>query len=339
MTFGAVYIGVTIGAIFYGITIVQTTIYYKQYPNDPRLFRYAVALLCILDTLHVVTSTHVLYFYLVESFGNWHSLFRMEFSGAPISPASSIISNPQAPSAFSCNLYSMYVNLKLIVFGVQANPHSSLKRILTFSLQIVGRNFHVVLPYFIFLAVAASLATGTYALYDIYTLPSIFDIPTIRTAIYAVFSTFTVVDFFIAATMCHYLHKGRSMTSFSSTTKIIVGLMRLALIMNTGSSACSMFTLVAYIVWPNNFIYIAVDSILPKHAFYINSLLSMLNARNVQIRTGTKEYPVHQTILRLAPHTSGSRGESGLAEMSIDIALSVMEGGHSNACTEDMTLT
>ncbi|KAK0445301.1 uncharacterized protein EV420DRAFT_971016 [Desarmillaria tabescens] len=306
MTFGAVYIGATIGAIFYGITIVQTVIYYKQYPNDPRLFRYAIALLCILDTLHVVTSTHVLYFYLVESFGNWLSLFRTVWSF----------------------LLQILLNT-LIIVGVQA----------LYAVRIwkFGRNFHVVLPWFIFLAVAASLTAGIYVIYDTYTLPSLFDRPTMRTSVYAVFSTFVGADFFIATTMCYYLHKGRSATSFSSTTKIIMGLMRLVVMSGLATSASSLFALVADIVWPNSFICIAVDSILPK--LYITSLLSMLNARNVQMRTGTKEHPVHQTILRFAPHTSGSSGPSDSAERSIDIALSVMERGHSNTCPEDMTFT
>ncbi|PBK91923.1 hypothetical protein ARMGADRAFT_866699, partial [Armillaria gallica] len=55
----------------YGITILQTAIYYKEYPNDSWLFRYGVSKELILDTLHVAISTHALYFYLVESFGNY----------------------------------------------------------------------------------------------------------------------------------------------------------------------------------------------------------------------------------------------------------------------------
>ncbi|KAK0482730.1 hypothetical protein IW261DRAFT_1418256 [Armillaria novae-zelandiae] len=37
-----------------------------------------------------------------------------------------------------------------------------------------------------------------------------------------------LADFFIAATTCYYLHKGGTMTGFSSTTKVIVSLMRFA---------------------------------------------------------------------------------------------------------------
>ncbi|KAK0184961.1 hypothetical protein F5146DRAFT_1144608 [Armillaria mellea] len=91
LTLGAVYVGATIAAVFYGITILQTVIYYKQYPNDPWIFRYGVAGLWILDILHVILSTHALYFYMVESFGNDLALFSIIWSfPVPFFPASSI---------------------------------------------------------------------------------------------------------------------------------------------------------------------------------------------------------------------------------------------------------
>ncbi|KAK0203240.1 hypothetical protein DFS33DRAFT_1345944 [Desarmillaria ectypa] len=61
-TLGAIFIGAAIAAIFYGITILQTVVYYKQNPDDLWLFRYAVALLWIFDTLHVALApTHFIY--------------------------------------------------------------------------------------------------------------------------------------------------------------------------------------------------------------------------------------------------------------------------------------
>ncbi|SJL16013.1 uncharacterized protein ARMOST_19528 [Armillaria ostoyae] len=173
----------------------------------------------ILDTLHIAISTHALYFYLVESFGNYVSQFEIIWS-FPL---------------------QLLVNM-LIVVGVQALYAI---RILKF-----GRNFHEVLPWFIFLAVAASFGeTSVFSmnedlnkilkplesmLFTIrmghvslrplspmltlsprYTLSSFLDIPTISTSIYVVFSTLAGADFCIAATMCFYLHKGRSMTGFS----------------------------------------------------------------------------------------------------------------------------
>ncbi|PBK91877.1 hypothetical protein ARMGADRAFT_1166068 [Armillaria gallica] len=183
-TLGAVYIGATIAAVFYGITVLQTVIYYKQKPNDPWLFRYAVALLWILDTLHVALSTHALYFYLIESFGKYLFLFTIVWS---------------FPLQLAINM--------LIVFGVQ----------LLYAVRIwkLGRHFHTVLPRFIFVTVAMSLGTGIYVIYDTYTLSSFLGISTIRVSIYTVFSTIAGADFIIAGAMFFYLHKGRSMTSFS----------------------------------------------------------------------------------------------------------------------------
>ncbi|KAK0481169.1 hypothetical protein EDD18DRAFT_796209 [Armillaria luteobubalina] len=301
-TLGVVYVGATIAAVFYGIAILQTVIYYKRYPGDPWLFRYSVAILWILDTLHVAISTHALYFYLIESFGNYLPLFGIVWS-FPL---------------------QLLVNM-LIVVGVQA----------LYAVRIwkLGLKFDMVLPWLIFLAVAASLGTGIYVIYDTYTLSSFFDISTISTSIYIVFSTLAAADFFIATTMCYYLHKSRSMTGFSGTLKIIVGLMRLVVISGLATSACSLFTLVAYITWPNSLIFLAIDFILPK--LYINSLLAMLNARNAQMKEGAQERPVDgPKFLRFAPQTSTS-GPSNSTETSVDIALEEIERGRLHTGTED----
>ncbi|PBK62988.1 hypothetical protein ARMSODRAFT_1024290 [Armillaria solidipes] len=69
-TLGVLYVGATIAAVLFGITNLQAVIYHKRYPNDWWLYRYSVALLCVLDTLHAVLSTHAVYFHLVDMFGN-----------------------------------------------------------------------------------------------------------------------------------------------------------------------------------------------------------------------------------------------------------------------------
>ncbi|SJL15381.1 uncharacterized protein ARMOST_18877 [Armillaria ostoyae] len=70
-TLGALYVGATIAAILFGITNLQTLIYYKRYPDDLRIYRYSVALLWVLDALHVAFTTHALYFYMIDMFGDW----------------------------------------------------------------------------------------------------------------------------------------------------------------------------------------------------------------------------------------------------------------------------
>ncbi|KAK0497561.1 hypothetical protein EDD18DRAFT_1352406 [Armillaria luteobubalina] len=201
-TFGAVYIGATIAAVFYGITVLQTVIYYKQNSNDPWIFRYAVALLWILDTLHVALSTHALYFYLIESFGRYLSFFTIIWS-FPL---------------------QLVINM-LIIFGVQLFvPFSTLSLMIGKAQspvpQIIRRQNLETRPPFslnssMFVAIAIALGTGIYVIYNTYTLSSFLGISTIRVSIYIVFSTVAGADFIVAGSMCFYLHKGRSMTSFT----------------------------------------------------------------------------------------------------------------------------
>ncbi|KAK0207370.1 hypothetical protein IW262DRAFT_662615 [Armillaria fumosa] len=183
----------------------STVIYYKRYPDDPWLFRYSVAILWILDTLHVAISTHALYFYMIESFRNYLPLFGI--------------------------IWSFRLQLLLNV------PYTPLE---------YGN-------------LVINLIWSCHGLF-------FFDISTISTSIYTVFSTFAGADFFIAVIMCYYLHKGKSMTGFSGTIKIIIGLMRLVVISGLATSACSLSTLVAYIAWPSTLIYLAVGGILPKRS-------------------------------------------------------------------------
>ncbi|PBK66825.1 hypothetical protein ARMSODRAFT_346511 [Armillaria solidipes] len=227
----------------------------------------------------------------------------------------------------------------LIICGVQA----------LYAVRIwkLGRHFHMVLPWFIFLAVAATFGTGVYVMYDAYTLATFtsLEISAIKVSIYAVFSTMAGADFIIAGTMCVYLHKGRSMTSFSSTTNIIKGLMRLVVISGILTSACSLFTVVAYAGWPNTLTFIAIDLVLPK--LYINSLLTMLNSRPSSGANVGRRVP--QKMIRFAPHdTESGLIESGQTsttlpgpsmtevETDISIPLPESEGYRSNSSMDDM---
>ncbi|PBK66740.1 hypothetical protein ARMSODRAFT_342506 [Armillaria solidipes] len=280
-TLGALFTGATIAAICYGITILQTVIYYKINPNDPWIFRYSVALLLILDTLHVALGTHALYFYLIESFGNHLALL------------SKLIWS---------FLLQLPVNI-LINSGVQA----------LYAIRIwkFGRKFHMVLPRFIILPVAATFGTGLYVVYDTYTLSSVSDTSkNNRPCIYTVFSTMSAADFIIAGVMCFYLHKGRSMTTFSSTIKTIVKLTRIAVISGLLTSTCSLLTLISYIVWPDTLIFFTIGTfILPK--LYINSLLAMLNSRESSLWLVGEGYQVEQEMIRFASHDT----ENGVADL------------------------
>ncbi|KAG7443395.1 uncharacterized protein BT62DRAFT_329363 [Guyanagaster necrorhizus] len=308
-TLGAVFIADIIASIFYGITILQTVVYYKQYPEDPWFLRYAIALLWIFDTLHVALSTHALYFYLVKSSGNYLALFGIVWS-FPLQILLNMLIIPCVQILYAVRIWKL------------------------------GSHFHVVLPRFIFLAVAATFGVGVYVTYAAYTLRSFVNIPDMTVSIYTNFSTISVADFVIAGAMCFYLHKGRSMTSISSTTKIIVRLMRLAVISGLVTSLCSLFTLIAYIAWPESLIFEAINFVLPR--LYINSLLAMLNSRRSSMWSVEKGHHVNKKIMRFATPVAGSgtadSGETDItisdlsaaeAETNSTLPLPAMEGNRS----------
>ncbi|PBK91783.1 hypothetical protein ARMGADRAFT_1081203 [Armillaria gallica] len=145
-------------------------------------------------------------------------------------------------------------------------------------------------------------------------------------------------DFIIAGTMCFYLRKGRSMTSFTSTTKIIKGIMRLVVISGVLTSACSLFTVVAYAAWPNTLTFIAIDLVLPK--LYINSLLAMLNSRRSS--RANAGWRVPHKMIRFAPHDSGQTSTTlpgpSVTEVETDISIPLpeSEGCRSNSSMDDM---
>ncbi|KAK0219304.1 hypothetical protein EDD85DRAFT_961262 [Armillaria nabsnona] len=79
-TLGAVYIGSTIATILFGITNLQDINYYKKYPDDWWVYLYSVGILSTLDCLHVAFSTHAIYHYLVELFGDYVRIYHIMWS-------------------------------------------------------------------------------------------------------------------------------------------------------------------------------------------------------------------------------------------------------------------
>ncbi|PBK63006.1 hypothetical protein ARMSODRAFT_1024305 [Armillaria solidipes] len=277
-TFGACYIGSILAAILYGISNLQVVIYYKRYPNDQWVYRYSVALLWVLDTLHVILSTHAIYFYLVTMFG--------DFIGG-----------------LEKDLWTMKLQLSLNNFIVV---------LYAIRLWKLGRYFHKTLPCFVLLAVATSLGNEivqphkiTDLAYGIRHIPNLLSVSIIKKSIYVFCSTIAATDMIIAPMMCYYLHKSRRDTIFSTTAALLVRLMRLVLVSGVATSAISLSTLIAFIVWPESLIFVGIHFVLSK--LYINSLLAMLNSRSKQRSTnrategGVNSLP---TVLQITPHSS-----------------------------------
>ncbi|PBK86177.1 hypothetical protein ARMGADRAFT_543099 [Armillaria gallica] len=184
-TLGAVYIGAMLSSILLGITALQAVIYYKKFPHDPWYYRYSVAALWILDMLHVALNTHAIYFYLIDSFGNYLALDRVIWSFK----------------------LQVLINV-IIVVGVQS--------LYAVRLWKLGHHFHRVIPWFIVVVIVGGCATGIAMTYDAYKLPHVSSLPSISKTVDGTFATSTSVDFIISGAMFYYLHKSTTITKFES---------------------------------------------------------------------------------------------------------------------------
>ncbi|KAG7441280.1 uncharacterized protein BT62DRAFT_997305, partial [Guyanagaster necrorhizus] len=298
-TLGAVYIGATLSSILLGITALQAVIYYNKFPHDAWYYRYSVAALWsahppvvfvdppvdwllhrILDLFHVALTTHAIYFYLIDSFGDYLALDHVIWS-------------------FKLQIL---INV-IIVVGVQS--------LYAVRLWKIGHHFHRFVPWLVVLVIAGGCATGIVMTYDAYTLSRVSSLPSISKTVDGTFATTTSVDFIISGAMFYYLHKSTTITNFESTIAMILSLMRVVVISGLATSTCSLLALMTFVAFPKTLVFFAIGFILPK--LYINSLLAMLNARDKHIKGSERGTP---QVLQLA---SESENESDIGMMETGV--------------------
>ncbi|KAK0504509.1 hypothetical protein EDD18DRAFT_1134176 [Armillaria luteobubalina] len=297
-TFGALFIGATIAAVLFGIMNLQVLVYYKRYPNDWSLYLYSVALFWVLDSIHFALGTHALYYYLIDMYGN--------FLGALVENA----------------IWSMRLQLLLKVWIIVF-----VQGIYAIRLWKLGRHFHKLLPWFVFIAMAVSFGTGILMSYETYIPQNLVTVFTIRISIYIFYSVAITTDLIIALMMCYYLHESRAVIHLPSTAHKLLGLMQLALVSGLATSACSLFALFTYLAWSDTLIFVAIDFILPK--LYINSLLAMLNYRQQSSKTSASECIAHSISEDL--HFAPTSPEGQTTDMNNTLPLSGIQDVHSSA--------
>ncbi|KAJ6508166.1 hypothetical protein C8R45DRAFT_1167774 [Mycena sanguinolenta] len=79
-TFGSAFVGLVVSALLYGVTILQTYLYYRNYPEDNKILKWMVAILWLLDTAHIVLCTISVYTVLVLNFNDPNILLTSTWS-------------------------------------------------------------------------------------------------------------------------------------------------------------------------------------------------------------------------------------------------------------------
>ncbi|KAJ3997772.1 hypothetical protein F5050DRAFT_1806541 [Lentinula boryana] len=177
-TLGAVFIGIVGATFLFGITTLQVYLYYHHYRRDSRFHKLAVAVLWILDIVHLVLIVHAVYHYAVNGFGDAVNLTSIVWSVK----------------------VQVTINVVIVLF---------VQSLYAYRVWILGGYHHGVLGYIVAGVVIGGFGIGAALAYKIYTIQMFEELHTISWSIDLSLATSTAIDFMIASTMCYYLHKSR----------------------------------------------------------------------------------------------------------------------------------
>jgi len=243
-TIGATFLGTIFAAILFGITNLQVYLYFQNYPNDWHLQRISVALLWVLDAIHLSLTVAAMYHYLIDSFGSVLALQFIVWS-----------------FKLQIDVNVVIVLLVQTLYGIRVWK--------------LGRHYKRIWPILVAVIIASGYAIGIILAVKTYNVRTFAEIERISWVIYASFTSSTAIDVVIALAMCFYLIKSKS--GFSGTNNKIIAIIRMTLISGCLTTACSLAALISYAAMPDTLIFLAIEFLLTK--LYINSFLAMLNAR------------------------------------------------------------
>ncbi|KDR77665.1 hypothetical protein GALMADRAFT_410088 [Galerina marginata CBS 339.88] len=239
-TIGAGLLGCTAAAVLFGVAIVQAYIYYTHYPKDWVFQKVIVGFLLLVDTVHTGMTTHTVYYYVIEQFGN---VFALEF----------VVWSFKLQVVF--NVFILLLVQTLYVMRIWK----------------LASHFSRVWPAIIIAILVGGYAIGFLLAFHSFRLKSWDGLDGMASVVKASFSCSTGIDIILAASMCYYLN--RSKTSFVGTNNRIVAVIHYVLISGSLTSATSLAILLCFLAMPNNLIFISITFIVTK--VYINSYLAM----------------------------------------------------------------
>ncbi|KAF7329432.1 hypothetical protein MKEN_00205300 [Mycena kentingensis (nom. inval.)] len=293
-TIGAIYLGVMFSCVLFGISALQVYLYYHFYPSDLRLYKVSVAVLSISDAIHAALTVSTGYHYGVRGFGNLQGL------------------------AFV--VWDIKVNVALNVVIILL-----VQFLYAYRVWVLGGYHRGILGYIVAVVVLGGFAVGIVLAYHTFRVTAFVQLEDIAWAIYVCFSASTAIDIILSAAMCFYLGKSKGTERVLNSR--ISTLMQYTLSCGVFTSLCSVACLLAFIIAPRNFIFLALTLIHTRrtstspglraptltrslHAVYTNSFMAMLNARPRHRNNGT-------TVVSLS---SPSHQLSSVAQMRRDSA-------------------
>jgi len=280
-TFGEALLGLVFSAVFYGVTLMQTYQYYDTCRSDGWFMKTLVAVIFVLDTAQLGLVIHVVWFYLIDSFGHPENLILVIWSLlAQIIFSTTIASIVQFFFAYRIRLLSRnwFISFLIVVFAILH---------LAFDIYFV----------------IALLQKGTFLA-----------IPGLTWATSTSLANSVASDVLVAGAMCFYLLTSKS--GISRTDHVVNNLILYAVSTGFLTTIFSLVTLILFAVSPTFLSQMFYFSIAK---FYTNSLLASLNSREKMrhlFASGTAN-SIHLSDMRPGATAAGSRSRSDPA-MSIN---------------------
>ncbi|KAJ6524057.1 hypothetical protein B0H10DRAFT_354051 [Mycena sp. CBHHK59/15] len=245
-TYGAYLIGAIAAAILYGIILLQVVFYFDRYPKDKFMIKALVVTLLLLDTMTLITETHGLYHYLIVNFGNFEVLL--------------------------VQVWSVQVEALIAYTIMLITQAFFISRIW----ELGGRKviIPVILTCFMFGAFGTAMAIVTKVFLFKFWSSSL--LPYMRALVAANKTLETAADALITASLCYYLHRGR--TGLKQTNSMINRLMVFAINRGAITTFLQLCYLIAFEAKADSMAWVAIHVAISK--VYTNSVLATLNSRN-----------------------------------------------------------
>jgi len=290
-TFGAIYIGVLFAAFFQGILTVQAYIYYESFPYDPWFLKLLVAVVWILDLVHLGVIGSIPWNFLVVNWGN--------------------------PNVFLKASIELCVHIILVAAPTLICQGFFLHRLWMFS----KRNW--------ILIGTLTLGSVTVFVLDFYLTVNTLSSPNPNAyqndtaEIVSMFSIGAATDLCIALTLVWYLQRGA--TGFDRTSFVVTRIIQYTVATGLSSSLLAVACVIANVVKPQSFVFMALHFSLGR--MYTNALLATLNSRrNLRFALGTKEN-LNTSLSTSAPVFFVSNQQTAVTE---EYSLEANSGGKGN---------
>jgi len=295
-TFGAAYIGAMVTLMLYGLTSLQSYLYFFYYPKDDRTIKFTVALVWLLDTLHVALVCYTMYYYLVTNYAN--------------------------PLALLHGIWSLDLSVLINTFVACIVQAFFTQRVY----QLTPQPWKYPVTFIVAATVVVHFALGIDTVVKFFQIGEFSRLSEVTYDVALPFAIFSVLsDIAVAAALCILLQNSR--TEYHSTNSILYRLIIFAINRCILTSVVAIAELIVFVRHPQSLWFLAMDFVIGK--LYANSLLATLNTRRAISGRGlsdTRGAGMISTSTSLRIGSGGTTdssgpGDSAEAEPIIDLAV------------------